>query len=208
MQTKDIIKQPLTTEWVVVGRTAYVRKNQVANKQVERNQVEKVTLHSTDTYMATHWVDTDPTHQHFTKTTTDRTKRFLVKDDVGSYRVVPASDFVGFYSEMLPLWTAREAEVAKQQEQRSKRIGIQESAVAQATTIKESYEESVRSSIKNVLGYSGLQGVTPDIRISGKWVEDSSGNDIAYETEVGGTVNLTYSQFMRLMEKISELQDA
>jgi hypothetical protein len=66
----------------------------------------------------------------------------------------------------------------------------------------------VLSSVKQVLGYSGLQRVIADINISGKWVEDSAGNDVAYETEVGGQVRIQYAEFMRLMEKISELQDA
>jgi hypothetical protein len=206
MQSKEIIKQGTSTEWAVVVRTNYVSRTAVQNKQVQRHYTEKVRLANLDTYEATNHVDTDPNAYQFVKTTSDRTKRFLVTDGT-SYRVVDAKEFIDLYSFMDEAWKKSEAQQAEQQRLNQQKQVVREQAVTQAEVNRQALEDSVKDNIKVLLGHSGLIRVETHLRVDGEWAQGAN-DQLRYDTKVVGTVTFPYQEFLRLVEKFNELQDA
>jgi Na+(H+)/acetate symporter ActP len=211
MQTKDIIKQPLTTEWAVASRNSYVRKQAIVNKQVQRHQTNKVTLVNYNTYGETSTVSADPTDARFYTTTSDRTKRFLVKyEDIHTgtvYFVVPATSFIAVYSELESDWATSEVRQAQAQAEKETKDALRVQAYGQALVRKEALEASISDNIKALLGHSGWMGSRADLNIDGDFVTEDDGA-LKYETRIEGSVVIKYDQFMRLVEKFNQLQDA
>lgn len=206
MQSKEIIKQGTSTEWAVAIRIGYVSKTAIQSKNVQRSYSEKVRLANLDTYEQTNWTDTDPNAPQFVKTTSDRVKRFLVTDGT-SYRVVPASEFIDHYASMEKKWVEAEARAQQQQAINQQRQSVREQAVTQANINRDAVRESIADGLKAMLGYQGALGTRIDVDVAGDFVE-ADGQPLRYETKLIGSVNLPYDQFMRLVEKFNELQDA
>jgi hypothetical protein len=206
MLTKDILAMPPTTEWAVLSPRAYARKTDIKDGRITRDKADKVTLVSYDTYADTHIVTDDINAPQFRKSSGERTKRFLVTNGV-VYYVRSASDFIDQYSVMEKKWSVAEAEYAKHQETRAKREAIRSSAVAQAEVNAQSTKDSIQESIKHVLGREGYIMTNVKVFVEGDWVKEDTDSP-EYQTKLGGEVTIPYQQFMRLMEKFNELQDA
>lgn len=210
MQTKDIVSQPLSTEWAVVSPNAYVRKGAVTSKLVTRRETYKAKLVSYNTYEQTHCISDNVNDPRFVQTTSDRTKRFLMAttDEAGTVRywVCPASNFVDLYSNMEASWSTAEAEQAKKEAEKATKDAIRFQAIAQAESRKDAIVESINENVKALLGHAGYMGYRSDICIEGDWKQAEDGS-LTYEPRLEGTVILRYDQFMRLVEKFNQLQD-
>lgn len=207
MQTKDIISQPLSTEWAIAHPHRYVKKAEVTNRTVQRGYTLKVTLVNFNTYCETSAQSQDVNDIRFRVTTGDRTKRFLVTDGNGNYIVAPATSFIAKYADMEKLWSESEAKQQAHEAKRLLRENVRQDAVAQASVNRDAIRESIADGLKALLGFQGALGTRIDVDIMGDFIE-TEGQPLRYETKLVGSVNIPYDQFMRLVEKFNQLQDA
>ena len=206
MITKDIISQPLTTEWAVKNPRAYARTVDIKAGRLRREATEKVTLVSYTTYGDSHHIADTVDYTGFYKTSSDRVKRFLVTNG-RHFWIAKSSEFMGKYADFTAGWDKDEAESAKNAERRSIRELVRKNAVAQAQVNADSTKESIEQSVKIVLGFDGYLGTTVQVGVHGEWVNEESDTP-EYQTELVGDVRIPFNHFMRLMEKFNELQDA
>jgi hypothetical protein len=216
MQTKDIIKQPLTQEWAVVGLGHKMRNDDKTNLNIfTRRLVSKVTLVSYDTYAETHSWEQTKDAPIFVKTDLDKTKRFLVRevrnDGTEAYFVRPASEFLADWATVDTKLTAQEAEEdAKskaqqaEQEERQRRYEIERQARETNEANLESAKEASIQTIRSVLGFTGVALTKVELYSTGTWSADGS----VYTPKIGGDVTIDYNEFQRLIEKVMESVDA
>ncbi|CAB4124046.1 hypothetical protein UFOVP45_117 [uncultured Caudovirales phage] len=207
MLTKDILAQPLSTEWAVVARTAYVSQSTKKHGNVQRRSTSKVKRVNDLFYAETSQYNDTASSPYFHTVANERVKRFLVTDGQ-IYWIVPASDFLGKYSDFEAGWIEQEAKDKIVEDNRERLSEIQNSAKAIANETVENLKVSIKQSIKSVLGFSGTLGSIVDVYATGDWKPEMPLGSEVYETSIVGKVSLDYSQFMRLMEKLTELEEA
>lgn len=205
MQTKDIIKQPLTTEWVVASPNAYVHKSE-RTVGIPKNKSLVVRLVNYNTYAPSGYSWNDANHPSFTTTNSDRTKRFLVvhTDGVGDvYRVVDAKDFVGTKQECEKSWAVQaqaqaDAELRKSRED-AEYLRLQE----QAKATEESLQQAVKENILALFGNASAE------RINGHWVSANvklttlEDGTVKGRIEPSGEVRIPVEEFLRLAERLA-----
>lgn len=202
MQTKDIIKQA-NIDWAVVGHNQYASKGAISSKIVMRNQATKVKLVSLTTYNDTSFVSDVHDHPRFVPTTEDRTKRYLVTDGQ-YYWVCPASSFIAPWDELEPTWAVREAEQAMRKAQEQAMAEAKQNAYGQAVSLKDSMVDSVRESIKHLLGSQASLTASVSLSVDGTYHEVDG--VYRFDPTINGTVTLPYKDMMRLLEKLIEAQ--
>lgn len=207
MQSKDIIKQPITTEWVVAHPNAYVHKSERTPTLIPEKKSVVVQLVNTQTYEASSHSWTDATHPTFKTTNADRTKRFLVKytDHAGTdiYRIIDAKDFIATKAVVETAWAVRRVEEAKadalRQAQQAEETRLYEQAKAS--------EDAVRQAVKeNVLA---LFGPVEAEQVSTSWISatvkttQQPDGTVKGRVATSGDVRIPVDLFLRLAERLA-----
>lgn len=204
MQGKDIIKHDTThTNWAVVQRHAWVRKENKSNGNVDRSHCEPVKLVSTEYYRNSDSVrDTLDTGVFQKAEAGNRSKGFLTINNDGHYRVVPAGDFIGLWDELTVNWAIKEKTREESQrielERREKRDRAEASLRASVPDI----EANLKRAISNLLGATTPQDIY--ISVNGDWDAEMT----EYTPRISGRVQLQLEDFQRLLETVYEAQDA
>lgn len=204
MQGKDIIKHDTThTNWAVVQRHAWVRKENKSNGNVDRSSCEPVKLVSTEYYRNSDSVrDTLDTGVFQKAEAGNRSKGFLTVNNDGHYRVVPAGDFIGLWDELTVNWAIKEKTREESQrielERREKRDRAEASLRASVPDI----EANLKRAISNLLGATTPQDIY--ISVNGDWDAEMT----EYTPRISGRVQLQLEDFQRLLETVYEAQDA
>lgn len=204
MQGKDIIKHDTKhTNWAVVQRHAWVRKENKSSGNVDRSSCEPVKLVSTKYYRSTDSVrdvfDTDVFREAGSG---ERSKGFLTINNDGHYRVVSSGDFIGLWEELTVNWDIKEKTRAESQrielERREKRDRAEASLRASVPDI----EANLKRAISNLLGATTQHDIY--INVNGDWDADM----VEYTPRISGRVQLQLEDFQRLLETVYEAQDA
>ena len=148
MESKKLINLPLSTELVVASRYLGGQTPHKDSKTVDRIREYSAnigTLVSYDTYSESYYRSSTPSHSDWTKTTSDRTKRFMVKfqDSQGSdvYAIIPAQDIICTKADVVVRWAEeraeREAKLAEEQRQQEATRAIEERRKATEDNVKQ-----------------------------------------------------------------------
>lgn len=204
MQGKDIIKHDTKhTNWAVVQRHAWVRKENKSSGNVDRSSCESVKLVSTKYYRSTDSVrDVFDTAVFREAGSGERSKGFLTINNDGHYRVVSSGDFIGLWDELTVNWDIKEKTRAESQrielERREKRDRAEASLRASVPDI----EANLKRAISNLLGATTQHDIY--INVNGDWDADM----VEYTPRISGRVQLQLEDFQRLLETVYEAQDA
>lgn len=211
MQSKDIIRQPLTTEWVIAHPNAYVHRQYKSVHDLPENKALVVTLADYNTYADTNYTSDQPHHPSFVQVTTDRTKRFKVKYVDGSgntvYRIVPASEFVGQKHELEARWAEARIEYAKANAERLKREEAEKAIELKRRATEANLQESVHSALADLFGESwNAKGVRAGyIRVQTVLNADANGNPVA-SLRNSGDVEIPVDLFLRMVERFANAE--
>lgn len=207
MQTKDIIRQPLTTEWAIVDPFSHVHKSYRNVNDLPEHSTIIGKLVSYNTYRASNHSHTDANHPSFIPDSTDKTKRFLVKyqDNAGTdiYRIFEAKDIIATKSEVEAGWAVKrvqqaEANARKQREQ-AEHDRLRQQAEASEQAVQQAVDENIlalfgpvaKESIQAYWIRSNIKLTTlPDGQVKGK-------------IEMSGEVRIPVEEFLRLAERLA-----
>lgn len=211
MLTKDIIAQPLGTEFVIAHPHAYVHKSERTPQTISENKSLVVTLHSKNTYAESTYTWADASHQSFRPTTDGKVKYFLVKyaESAGDvYRTVKAQDFIGTKPEIEQAWVVARANAETQRIQKEREQAEIERLQAQADATSESLRIAVRENATamfgNVLGEQvGSAWLSANVRLT--TLPDGT---VKGRIENSGEVRIPVDAFLQLAERWADLQNA
>ena len=211
MLTKDIIAQPLGTEFVIAHPNAYVHKSERKPETISENKSLVVTLHSKNTYAESNHTWSDASHPTFVPSTTDKVKYFLVKYSNGTqdvFRTIKAQDFIGTKGQIEQAWVVARAVAETKRIQKEKEDAVHASLQAQADSTTESLKIAVKENaiamFGNVVGETvGSAWVSANVRLTTQ--PDGS---VKGRIETSGEVRIPVEAFLQLAERWSDLQNA
>ena len=209
MLTKDILKLSLTTEMVVANPNSYVHRSDCNPQNMPEHKALVGTLVGYDTYENTNWSDYTATSPRFTKTTSDKTKRFLFKFQDGTgqdvYRVIQAKDVIAPKSVMETRW-AQVRQQRSEEEARNAKIREAEQALEAKRRVEEaSIKEAVASNLVDLFGNNWEQlGVDMNwIRVNIDTTLDAQGTPIA-KLRTSGRVDIPVDLFLRMVQRFAD----
>lgn len=202
MQSSQILKQRLTTEWAVTDPHRHVPKSSRVVGILNRSQARKATLVSTKYYYKSGRVVDDRSYFQLAPTS-ERSKGFLVTDG-NVYWVAPAIDFVSKWAEAEKPWLEAEAAAKALQEAQEKRYERTREAQRYAQQKAQQRADGARDSIKAVLGEKALN----DAHVNTSYEVDYDEQKDVVRPRVYGSVMVTLADWERLMEKLSDALDA
>lgn len=211
MQSKDIIAQPLGTEFVIAHPNAYVHKSERTPQTISEGKSLTVTLHSKNTYAESNHTWTDASHPTFVPTTTDKVKYFLVTYSNGTetiFRTIKAQDFIGTKPQIEQAWVvarakAEEARIQKEKEQ-AVYDTLNEQAQSTADSLKIAVKENAIAMFGNVIGETvGSAWVTANVKLT-----TQPDGTVKGRIESSGEVRIPVEAFLQLAERWSDLQNA
>jgi hypothetical protein len=206
MLTKDILKLPINTDLVVIKHHEYVSKSATSDPwwvDVNGNRSPKISarhvvyaqLVSYDTYEESHYVEPNPTHYGFCKTSSDRTKRFMVTNGT-LFWLVNASNIIGLKSEFAPFYDKELADIEAERAELNRRQAIRQAIVTQVESQAESLRQSLKDSLKDLLGIVASENADINLRVLGDYNHDFTN----YEGHIEGRVALNYKHLQTLIE--------
>lgn len=211
MQSAEIIKKPLSTKWAVVRYGAYLPKSERGDAtKVTHKALEVVTLVSQQRYEVFEWSGiTDINDPRINKVATGRSFGYKVTDGT-SYRVISASDFIGVYDDLAPVWKLQQEQEAKELAERAVREQAVQSARIEA---EQKQTETVASATKafELVSPHFARLVTFNIYsgVDSRTVENAQGlTDIEYYPTLRGDIRIPIEQVYELMDIIIRSQDA
>lgn len=213
MESKKIIALPLGTELVVSSR--YVGGNRVSHKdnktvdRIRRGEANIGTLASHDTYAESYYRSNTDTHSDWTKTNTDRTKRFMVKfqDTHGSdvYAIIPAQDIVCLKSDVEVRWAQEEAERLVKQAEAEKQLEAERAVEARRKATEENLKQAINSNLIELFGanYADRGVRTGYIRTYSEAKLQSDGSYLGVLRN-SGDIEIPVDLFLQMVQKFSE----
>lgn len=211
MLSKQILALPLGTELVVSSRYLGHRVAHKDNKTVDRikeHESHVGTLYSYDTYEESHYRSNVDYHSDWTKSTNDRTKRFLLKfqDTAGSdvFAIIPVQDIIALKSEVEPRWAQERIERANAQAEAT-RIAEAEKAVEDKRKLTEqNVRQAVQTSLSELFGADYAdKGVREGyIRTHSKVTAGPDGQ-LTTRLVNAGDIEIPVDLFLRMVERFA-----
>ena len=209
MLTKDILKTPLTTELVAVHPNSYIHRSSKNANDLPENKALVGKLVGYDTYYESNYTDPDPYSPRFQKSTSEKTKRFLMEflDPAGTsyYRVIPAIDIIAPKSQMEARWAEVKVIEAEQSAQRQKIAEAEQAVEQKRRAEEESLKHAVSSNLVELFGTNWEQlGVDMHwVRVKSSAVVDPQGavsTKLSYE----GRVDIPVQLFLRMVQRFAD----
>ena len=211
MLSKQILALPLGTELVVSSRYLGHRVAHKDNKTVDRIREHDAnigTLYAYDTYEESHYRSSTDHHSDWTKSTNDRTKRFLLKfqDTAGSdvFAIIPVQDIISTKVEVEPRWAQERIERAEAQAQ-ADRISQAEKAIEDKRKLQEqNMRSAVESTLTEMFGldYSGKGVRTGYLRTYSR-ISNGPDGQLITKLENSGDVEIPVDLFLRMVERFA-----
>jgi hypothetical protein len=210
MQTAQILKHPLKTEWAVIAPWSSQRNKSEKDIQSCQRAV-KVVIESAQHYGRSNY--TSPTKDRF-YVTSEKAYSLLVSyiDSNGEtiYAVIPPANFMGTAKEYDDYWipeNARRQAIreendrlrAIQAEKQSKRWDIERERQNALQAESERLADSIRESVVALLG-ARASGVTVHPKVQGEWKNLDTEYE-SYTVTQAGEVRIEMTLFQKLLEK-------
>jgi hypothetical protein len=211
MLSKQILALPLGTELVVSSRYLGHRVAHKDNKTVDRIREHDAhigTLYAYDTYEESHYRSNTDHHSDWTKSTNDRTKRFLLKfqDTAGSdvFAIIPVQDIICLKSEVEPRWAQERIERAEAKAQADRILEAEKAVEEKRKLTEESIKEAVHNSLLDLFGadYSNKGVRTGYIRTYSR-VNTGPDGQLITRLENNGDVEIPVDLFLRMVERFA-----
>jgi hypothetical protein len=211
MLSKQILALPLGTELVVSSRYLGHRVAHKDNKTPERikeHDAHVGTLYAYDNYEESHYRSNTDHHSDWTKTTTDRTKRFLLKfkDTAGSdvWAIIPVQDIIATKVEVEPRWAQERTERAIAQAEADRIAQAQQAIEEKRKLTEESVKEAVHTSLLELFGadYSN-KGVRIGYIRTYSRVNAGPDGQLTTKLENGGDIEIPVDLFLRMVERFA-----
>lgn len=213
MESKKIIALPIGTELVVSSR--YVGGNRVAHK--DNKTVDRIpehlanigTLVSYDTYCESYYRSNIPSHSDWGKTTTDRTKRFMVKfqDSAGSdvYAIIPAQDIICPKADVVARWAEEGAERLIKEAESQRQLEATKAIEERRKVTEENLKHAVNSALIELFGANYYdRGIrTGYIRTYSDAKAQPDGSFIGVLRNIGD-IEIPVDLFLQMVQKFSE----
>ncbi len=206
MQTKDIIRQPLSTEWVITDPFKHVSKGYRNIKDIPEQSTIIGKLVSYNTYMESNHTATDTNHPSFRPTNTDKVKRFMVKYDHNGtdvYRVIEARDFMGTKAEAEVAWAVKRVERAEAEARRNAEQAEYDRLRQQAEATDESVKQAVAENILALFGPVAGQSVSQYYVRSNINVRQQPDGTVKGSIDLQGEIRIPVQEFLRLAERLA-----
>jgi hypothetical protein len=211
MLSKQILALPIGTELVVSSRYLGNRTSHKDNKTVDRireHEANVGTLYSYETYEESYYRSGTDWHSDWTKSTNDRTKRFLLKfqDSAGSevWAIIPVQDIISTKVEVEPRWAEERIQRAEAQAQ-ADRISQAEKAIEDKRKLQEeNIRHAVESSLTEIfgVGFSDRGIRTGYLRTYSRVTTNPDGQLIT-KLENVGDVEIPVDLFLRMVERFA-----
>ena len=211
MITKDILKTPLGTELVVSSRIIgrHTHKAQKNPEQIRQHESAIGTLASYDTYGESYYKSSTPSHSDWAITTSDRTKRFLVKfqDSAGSdvFAIISGADIICPKSEVSARWANEEAQRTQAEQERERKAEAERAVEEKRKATEDALKGAVRANLQELFGPNW-----DDLGIRASYLRTYSDAKLQADgTYLGvlrnsGEVEIPVDLFLKMVHKFSE----
>ena len=211
MITKDILKTPLGTELVVSSRVIGRHTNK-ANKnpeQIREHEASIGQLVSHDTYEESYYKSNLPSHTDWRVSTSDRTKRFIIKfqDTAGSdvFAVIAGADIICAKSEVTVRWAQENAERTQAEQERERKAEAERAVEEKRKATEDALKGAVKANLQELFGANW-----DDLGIRASYLRTYSDAKLQADgTYLGvlrnsGEVEIPVDLFLKMVHKFSE----
>lgn len=207
MQTKDIIRHSLTTEFAIVDPFSHVHKSYRNAVDLPEHQTIIGKLVSHNTYRASNHSHTDANHPSFIPTNTDKTKRFMVKyqDNAGTdiYRIFEAKDIICTKADVEAGWATKRTQQAELTARRERENAETERLRQQAEASEQAVQQAVDENILALFGPVAKEAIQAYWIRSNIKLTTLPDGQVKGRVEMSGEVRIPVEHFLRLAERLA-----